>query len=661
MTNLQDLLKLLVGEISLPTLDENGLLTPDKRLTLLPYTPRPFIKREYMTDAELLQHAGTDLILDGEFYPNYGMFGFKHIKTGKYLVLENDYNPRKLSWIMFSYRTIGFNSIYFDLPLVWASYHNRDPAFLKSVTNAIIQRGMYGQDAAKEFGFTIYRLPRFQHIDLIEVCPLGKSLKLYGARLHSKRLQDLPFPPDDNLEPWQIDEVRGYNANDLDVTELVYNFDKMQERLELRRSISMDYDLDLMSKSDAQMAEAVISKEVGKLNKQYVKRPEIEPGTTYKYTPPPYLSYRTEAMQKMFAAIKRADFTIADSGKMISPPCLSETVAINKGVYTLGIGGLHSNEKCVGYEAKNGKKLKDTDVVSYYPNAIVNLKLIPVAMGPNFLTVYKGFKDQRVEAKRTKQFTKDKGLKIFLNGVSGKLSDKYSTMYSPHLTIQMNLTGQLSILMLAEMFELNGIEVISANTDGIVAYYDEADEAKLEYWTDYWRKLTGFDTETVEYTKYYARDVNNYFAVKEKDVKVKGVWSEVGSQSGTQLDNNPIMLICSDAIKAFLSVGTPIEETINACQNITRFIIVRQVKGGAAFRGEYLGKVVRWYYSKSSTDCIQTVMHGSRVATSENCMPLMDIGETLPTDLDRNRYIELTKQALYDIGYFKRPEKVVFF
>jgi hypothetical protein len=645
----------------MPTLDENGLITPGKHLTLLPYIPRPFIKREYMTDAELLQHAGTDLILDGEFYPNYGMFGFKHIKTGKYLVLENDYNPRKISWIMFSYRTIGFNSIHFDLPLVWASYHNRHPAFLKAVTNGIIQQNMRPDDAAKEFGFTIYRLPRFQHIDLIEVCPLGGSLKLYGARLHSKRLQDLPFAHDEALEDWQKDVVREYNANDLDVTELVFTFDKMQERLELRRSISIDYDLDLMSKSDAQMAEAVISKEVGKLNKRYVKRPVIEPGTTYKYEAPLYLSYRTPAMQKMFASIKRANFTIADTGKMISPPCLSETVTINKGIYTLGIGGLHSNEKCVGYEAKSGMKLKDTDVVSYYPNAIVNLRLIPIAMGPNFLTVYEGFKKQRVEAKRAKQFTKDKGLKIFLNGVSGKLSDKYSTMYSPNLTIQMNLTGQLSILMLVEMFELNGIEVVSANTDGVVAYYNEAAEEKLEYYTNYWRNLTGFDTETVEYTKYYARDVNNYFAVKEDGVKVKGVWSEVGSQSGTQLDNNPIMLICSDAIKALLTVGTPIDKTIMACQNITRFIIVRQVKGGAAFRGEYLGKVVRWYYSDKSIDCIQTVTHGSRVATSENCMPLMDIATDLPTDLDRARYIELTKSYLYDIGYYKKPERVMFF
>lgn len=68
------------------------------------------------------------------------------------------------------------------------------------------------------------------------------------------------------------------------------------------------------------------------------------------------------------------------------------------------------------YEANETWKLTDRDVTSYYPNCILNLGLYPIAAGPNFLKVFKGFKDSRVEAKRAKNFTKDKGLKIFLNG-----------------------------------------------------------------------------------------------------------------------------------------------------------------------------------------------------------------------------------------------------
>ncbi len=641
-------------------LDADNRLIIGKGVKLKPYQPRKYLPREYMTENEIRSHAGDDIIIDGEYFPNYAMMGIKHVKSNKYMRLDSGFNPHMLSWIINSYRSIGFNSITFDLVMLWASYINQNAAFLKDVADSLIRYGKRKEEVEKEFGFKCYKLQPRQHIDLFNVCPLKGSLKLYGARLHSKRIQDLPFPDNEELETNQIKIVQEYNCNDLDVTEQIFKFCK--ERLELRESISLEYDLDLMSKSDAQMAEAVISQEVSKLNGRYVTRPTIEAGTTFKYRCPQFLSFATPQMQKLFEAIKKIKFEITDSGKVEAPEELKAPVKIGDNHYQLGIGGLHSCEKSIGYEANEEYEFEDTDVVSYYPNAIINLGLFPIAMGPNFLTVYKGFKDQRVEAKRKKQFTKDKGLKIYLNGCSGKFSDFYSKMYSPELTIHLNLTGQLSILMYVEMLECNGIKVISANTDGVVVYYKKSQREQLNYWRGYWQKLTGFEFEYTKYLKYYSRDVNAYFAVKEDgSCKVKGVWSEVGSQSGTQLDNNPIMLICSDAIKLFLSRAIPIETTIRECKDITRFIVVRNVKGGAHFRNEYLGRVVRWYYSNKSYDSIHYVINNNRVAETENCMPCMDLPDKIPNDLDYERYIEFTKQILYDIGYLKRAEQKVFF
>ncbi len=258
-------------------------------------------------------------------------------------------------------------------------------------------------------------------------------------------------------------------------------------------------------------------------------------------------------------------------------------------------------------------------------------------------------------------FAEDKGKKIYLNGVSGKWSDPWSKMYSPWNTVHMNLTGQLLILMLAEMLTCQGMEIISANTDGLVVYYKEEDEEKLKYWIKYWEEMTGFVLENAEYTKYYARDINAYFAVKDNDVKVKGPYSEVGSQSGTQLDNNPNMLICSDAIKLYLSVGKPISDTILECKDITRFVVVRNVKGGACFQNQYLGKVVRWYYSNKSYDYIQYVNSGNKVADSDNCKPIMDLPDKFPDDLDFNFYIKKCVDILYDIGYYTKEKQVSFF
>lgn len=640
--------------------NEEGRIEIGKGVTLNPFKPRPLIKREYMTDADIMNNVGTDLIMDGEFYPNYALFGFKSVKTKKYIRADRAFNPRFLSWLMFSYRTIGFNSIHFDIPMLWAAFVNQNPEWLKEVANQLILSGKRSKEIAKEYGFDIYKLPERQHIDLFNVCPGKHSLKLYGARLHCKRIQDLPFPDTQVLTDAEIEHVADYNCNDLDVTEDVFLFNK--ERLELREHISQEYNVDLMSKSDAQMAEVVISKEVAKKVKKFLKPPTIEAGTTYKYYCPQYISYATKPMQDLLSRVKKADFVISGAGKIIPPQELEEPVKVGNNYYSLGVGGLHSKDKCKFYKAGNGKRLKDIDVTSYYPNAILNMKLTPIALGPTFLDIYGGFKIARVDAKKNHQFTKDKGLKIFLNGASGKFSDPYSNLYSPHLTIQMNITGQLSILMLAEMFECNGIEVVSANTDGVLVYYNDEDEEKVNYWIKFWENLTKFDLEPNDYKMYCARDVNAYFAVKDDGkVKIKGPYSEVGSQTGTKLDNNPITLVCTDAIEKFLSKGLAIEETILNCKDITRFIVVRQVKGGAAFRGDYLGKTVRWYYSKNSYDAIQYTSNGNKVADSLGAMPVMDLPDEFPSDINYQYYLDKCKDTLYDVGYYKRPEQISFF
>jgi len=642
------------------TFDDDNRLIIGKGVRLKPYHQRPFVKREIITEAELYASAGGDLILDVESYPNYFLAGFKHVQSGKFIFLENDFNPRFLSWLLHSFRTVGFNSIHYDLIVLWASYVNRDPGFLKQVTNDIIVYGKSKSEVEREYGFKCYPLELRQHIDLINVCPLKGSLKLYAARLHCKRIQDLPFPDSEYLEDWQRDVVRDYNGNDLDNTDIIFKFCK--ERLALREALSIKYGEDLMSKSDAQMAEVVIPKEVAKLNGKWPKRPEIEPGTAYKYSVPPYIKFVTPQLQDLLYKIKKAEFVVQDNGYIALPKELEgATVTINGTTFAIGIGGLHSQEKSIGYESDEENQLSDRDMVSFYPNILINGKLYPSALGPNFLIIFQGFKDQRVIAKRNKNFTEDKGLKIFINGMSGKLSDVWSKMRSPDLTIQMTITGQLTLLLFVEILTCNGFKVISANTDGIVIYHKRANNEKLLYWIKYFEQLTGFETENTKYSRYYARDVNAYFAVKANgEVKVKGPYSEVGSQSGTQLDNNPITLICSDAIKLFLSNGVDIAKTILDCKDTRRFVTVRQVKGGAHKNGEYLGKVIRWYYAKGEYGTINYVINGNKVPETEGAKPAMDLPDDFPNDVNHEWYIDKCKEILYDIGFNKRAKQVLF-
>lgn len=127
-------------------------------------------------------------------------------------------------------------------------------------------------DIEREYKFKIPKPWEIDHIDLIEVAPGKASLKLYNGRLHGRRMQDLPYPPDAVLTPEQIDETYKYCGNDLDATLLLW--ESLSEQIKLREGMSREYGIDLRSKSDAQVAEAVIKREVKRILGRDVKRPK---------------------------------------------------------------------------------------------------------------------------------------------------------------------------------------------------------------------------------------------------------------------------------------------------------------------------------------------------------------------------------------------------
>jgi len=643
-------------------LNDEGLITLDRKAILKPYEPRPHVEREYLSDEEILANVGSTLFLNVESYPNYFLITFKLNATDKFIQLEcgegRSFNPQFLSWLLFNYRTVGFNSLSYDILVIWLAYKEQDAKLLKRATEDLILGGIRDWELQKEYGFKTFKT---NHIDLIEVAPLKGSLKLYGARLHTKSIQEQPFDINENLTEEQIRELKQFNCNQLYITQELFNF--MKERLELREALGNEYNENLMSKSDAQIAEVILAKEVGKLNGKAPKRSEIEPGTVYRYQIPSYIQYQTPELQKLVEQIKKAKFVVQPSGKIAIPEELTGAVRVNQGAYRIGIGGLHSSEETVAYKADDETEVVDDDVASYYPRLITTLGLYPASCGPNFLVAFDKIIDVRLDAKKRKIFSRDKGLKIVINGTSGKLSDVWSVFYSPDNTIQMTVSGQLALLMLIEMFELAGIPVISANTDGIVKLVHKSKADTKAQIIKYWEAISGFTTEETKYSAYYARDVNAYFAVKtDGSVKVKGEFSEVGSQSGTKLDTNPTALIITDAITALISKNIPIEKTISDCKDFTRFVVVRQAKAPGAHKdGVFLGRVLRWYWAKNEKGFIQTVQTGNKVANSDGAKPCLDLPLEFPTDIDYKKYIEKTTNALYDIGYLVRPKQIEFF
>lgn len=630
---------------------------------------------ELFTDEELYAAKGGILLCDTECYTNYWLIAFKCYYTNKVIYFERTENQKldiaKMLFVLHNFTVCGFNSNSYDIPMIWLAMQNVDNPTLKNVSDFIIKENWRLRDVESAFKF---KAGSINSIDVIEVAPLSASLKAYAARLHAPRLQELPFSPETALSPSECVTVRKYCFTDLEDTLLLLR--ELSPQLELRAALSQQYRQDLRSKSDAQIAEAVICAGVKDLNGFWAKRPTIEPGTTFRYKIPDFVKFQTPLLQKMLSIVGNADLVIAENGQVLEPKEFEQLKALQVGhsTYTMGIGGLHSTESCVCHVANETTLLIDRDVASYYPSIILNQDLFPKHMGKAFTEVYRSIVHRRLAAKKAKDKVTADSLKITINGGFGKFGSKYSSLYSPDLLMQVTISGQLCLLMLIEMIELAGISVISGNTDGIIIKAPANRYEDLNILISEWERITGFKTEESRYHSVYSRDVNNFIIVKYKydeeleawtdeidGCKVKGCYSEKGSALNSKLSKNPEALICSEAVQALLTKQTPIEETICNCKDITKFVSVIKVTGGGEKDGVYLGKTVRHYYAKGIQGCINRAVNGNKVPNTDGGKPCQDLPPSFPNDVNYERYIEETNKMLVEIGYTKTEKQLKFF
>jgi len=586
--------------------------------------------------------AKPTLVLDTEVYRDYFLASFLNVDTGNVRHFEchadQALDVRTLQAILGRYRIVTFNGLNFDMPVLSVAMGSGDPAAAKRVANKIILNNM------KHWQLGI-DLPECDHVDLIEVAPGIASLKIYGGRLHAPKMQDLPIDPDASIEPGQRALLRQYCENDLRTTLALFR--KLEPQIALRESMSAQYGVDLRSKSDAQIAEAVIVHEVEKrMGRKLVKQDPFRlAGQTFRYKWPSFIKFGSNAMDIPHAIILTAEFTIGSNGVVTMPKEIAALkIKIGQSTYQMGIGGLHSTEKSIAHHADDDHILVDRDVASYYPAIILNCGLKPASMGDHFTAVYRSIVERRLAAKRSGDKVAADSLKITINGSFGKFGSPYSKLYSPPLLIQTTVTGQLSLLMLIEQLEAEGIPVVSANTDGIVIKCPRSKVALMEMIVLEWEVATGFDTEATEYAALYSRDVNNYVAIKPDGVKVKGVYAPAA------LQKNPTNEIVTTAVINYVQKGVPVEQTIHGCTDITKFATIRTVKGGAVKDGAYLGKAVRWYYALGELGTINYKVNGYTVPRTEGAKPLMDLPEAFPDDVDLDWYVSEAQSVLRDIG-----------
>jgi hypothetical protein len=591
-----------------------------------------------------------------------------------------------------------FNGINYDLPILTLALYGATQPQLKEANDLIIERGMKWWEFYRHYNITTP--PFIDHVDIMDVAPgVAISLKMYMGRCHAPKMQDIPVAFDKPLSAIERFNTSMYCDNDLEGTHILRT--QLKDRLALREAISAQYNIDVRSKSDAQIAEAVIKAQLAfDPAKRYIQH-----GYTFAYDPPAYIRYATKPLQDLLEIARNARFVVSDreeaiaigvagaaatfvldvdgntmlyeapkirTGVQIPKELKGLNIRVGQAIYRIGIGGLHSQESSVNYHTQPGvQTLVDVDVKSYYPSLILGMGMYPEQIGPAFTAIYQKVYDRRLQAKddaakltdlgfvadALEAQTESDGLKIVLNGTFGKLFSKYSVLYAPEFGIRTTLTGQLALLMLIEMMEMSGIRVVSANTDGIVLLIPTGLEWVARSNVQWWERTTGLGMEETHYSAIYMRDVNNYIAITDKGkVKRKGVFNQGGLLSGPQ-GKHPDKDICADAVVAFLKDGVPSEHTLTSCTDIRKFVQIRNVKGGAIDLpadvaindGKYLGKAVRFYHS-GRPGYIGYKGTGDKVAGSSGATPLMELPNYLPADINYQYYIKVAMDMLTDLG-----------
>lgn len=651
-------------------------------------------------------------VFDTECYPNYwllklldqwgNVYSFE-IRNGQSIPLSE---RQRIYTIFELFTVISFNGINYDVPMIGGALVGFDTSQLKALNDRIIV------DKVKHWELGVSDWKPADHIDVMEVAPQSGSQKQYAGRIHCRKMQDLPYDPATILTDFQMMEVSAYCFNDLEVLRDLYN--ALQPQIEQRIGLSERYGIDLRSKSDAQLAEAVIKLRCEQAVGRRLYKPDIDWNMTFKYNVPNYIGFTMPQLQHALRLITEATFRLGPNGSVVMPPALEELVIpIGGSAYRMGIGGLHSSEKQVFHVSNEHEQLLDIDVEAYYPNLMLNSGAYPPALGETFLTIYGEIKAERVAAKALQaklkkqgdtsspEYIKAKvdndGGKIMINGTFGKTGSPYSILFAPQMLIQTTLTGQLSLLMLIEWFEYYGIPVVSANTDGIVIKYPRDKLHIVDHMIKEWENRTSLTMERNEYRGLYSRDVNNYYAVKnDGEVKRKGEYAQAVNMS-----KNPDVEICSDAVAEYLAHGTQIHETIRNCRDIRKFVTIQRVNGGgikmwgpcaskdtlvrdmtptliehgwykdgrkwrrnhvitdarSAYetcfppqRAEFLGKVVRWYYGVNCEGAIVYATNGNTVGNSYGSKPCMTLPDEFPDDVDYDWYIRKCNEILIDIG-----------
>ena len=452
--------------------------------------------------------------------------------------------------------------------------------------------------------------------DTGERIKFGKSLKQTSINLKWHELLDFTLPPideeeyrlywskQDNYRGLNLDELNKLITNDFDryvlpkyvEPMLYYNKNDVficaemvrqkPDEVKLRYAITNAFGVNVLSSARANIADKLTvrfySNMSGLSPKQFIKERTERTKLSFKKIIFPHIKFKTPELQKMLADMKQVVITRTNKD------AFSKEIEFYGTKYTLATGGIHSQDPPRICKSDDKYIYRHHDYTSYYPSIMISYEVAPKHLNKAiFVKMLSYLKDTRVKCKHTKDSEKHiidgvpnkigaEALKIVINSIYGKLGSETFFLYDRFAQMQVTINGQLMTMTLIEELELNGIHVISANTDGIVIKlpYDKFDVYKEI--TDRWNKTNKMGADYEDYKLIASRDINNYVDIQsDGTVEYKGAFDP--KQYLKELKKGYDAPIVAIAVYEYLVNNIPVMTTLRNHKDILDFCKTQNV------------------------------------------------------------------------------------
>lgn len=437
--------------------------------------------------------------------------------------------------------------------------------------------------------------------------PIGEHDKNHYYRANQQYLGLSPDKLNKLIDKWDryildeyIPDMMHYNLNDVYIVCEIVRLNP--DEIKSRYAVSKTYQVDVLNSSRSKTADTLFEKFYSKFSgltpEQWKGGKTERTAMSFKKVIFPFIEFKTPALKNLLSELY--GITIYRTSK----DAFSKEVTIGNVTYNLATGGLHSQDRPMelwsttsfgDYSSPTGGRkytIYHYDVASYYPSIMADHAVYPEHLNKGaFVGLIKWMRDTRVTVKHSNEKVIDGipkdvlalVLKIVINSIYGKFGFEKGSLYDRLAVLRVTVNGQLMLLMLCEALELEGISIISANTDGIMVKVYEDQEDKFNEISDWWREKTKMKADSDIVHCLIARDVNNYIAqfrtikngIPKLKLEYKGALNPF--MYAIDLQKGYDMPIVAQAVSDYFLKGIPIMDTLQSATNILDFCKTQNV------------------------------------------------------------------------------------